>query len=146
MAPKDMPNRIQEYCRETNQPVPENEGQIVRCIVESLALRYRLVVDDLERQLGKDLKTIHMIGGGINNKLLCKYTANATGRKVVAGPVEATAMGNLLMQGYALGEIKNLSELRKIVRASTPVEVYVPENRDAWELAYERFLKVTNCK
>lgn len=146
MAPKDMPNRIQEYCRETNQPVPEKEGQIIRCIVESLALRYRLVVDDLERQIGKDLKTIHMIGGGINNKLLCKYTANATGRKVVAGPVEATAMGNLLMQGYALGEIKNLSELRKIVRASTPVEVYEPENRDAWELAYERFLKVTNCK
>ena len=145
MAPKDMPARIQEYCRETNQPVPENQGQIIRCIAESLAMKYRFAIDNLEKQIGKPITTVNMIGGGIKDKMLCQFTACATNRKVVAGPVEATAMGNLLMQAYALEEIKSIDELRAIVKNSTPVDEYVPEDRDAWEEAYNRFLSITGC-
>ncbi len=146
MPPKNMPARIQAYCEETNQPVPENQGQIIRCIVESLAMTYRLAFDNLEKQIGRPIDTVNMIGGGIKDKMLCQFTAEATQRKVVAGPTEATAMGNLLMQAYALGEVKDLSELRQIVKNSTPLDVYEPTDKVAWENAYQRFLEITKQK
>lgn len=138
-APENMVRAIREYCVRTRQPEPETVGQVVRCILQSLALKYRLTIDKLEKILGKKLNVINMIGGGVNNTLLCELTANCTGRTVVAGPDEATAMGNLLLQAYALGELKDLSEIRAVVRASVPTKTYTPVRSDRWDELYARF-------
>ncbi|MBQ2896699.1 MAG: rhamnulokinase [Clostridia bacterium] len=143
MAPKDMPQAVKDYCAKTGQNVPETQGQIVRCIVESLALKYRNAIENLEKTIGRPINTINMVGGGIKDTMLCRFTAEATGRKVVAGPTEGTAIGNLLIQAYALGEVKDLKEIRDVVRNSVPLEVYEPANKDAWDKAYEEFLRVT---
>ena len=135
----DMPGRIQAYCAKTAQPVPESKGAIVRCALESVALRYHWVLDRLEEILGRKLEPIHIVGGGTKNRLLSEFTANATGRTVVTGPVEATAIGNLLLQAIASGEVGSLAEGRAIVRQSFPVEVFAPEHRTEWAEAYERF-------
>jgi len=139
MAPNDMPARIAEYCKKTNQPVPGTQGQFVRCIMESLALKYRQAIENLETVIGRPIETINMVGGGIKDKMLCQFTANATGRKVVTGPVEATGYGNLMMQAYALGEVKNLAEIREVIRNSEDITTYIPEETDAWNEAYEKF-------
>ncbi|WP_258358772.1 rhamnulokinase [Moorella sulfitireducens] len=137
LNPEDMPAAIQVYCRETGQPVPGTKGETVRCALESLALKYRWVLEKLEYILGKKLPVVHMVGGGTQNELLCLFTAGATGRPVVAGPVEATAAGNLLVQAMAMGEVKNLAEAREIVRRSFALKTYDPENIDAWEEKYK---------
>lgn len=142
ISPGHMPDKIREFCRRTNQPVPETKGEIVRCIAQSLAMKYRLTVDSLEEILGKKLNVIHMVGGGIKDKMLCQFTANATGREVVAGPVEATAVGNLMVQAMALGEVKNLAEARKIVKNSFPTTVYKPKDINVWSEAYSKFKKI----
>lgn len=140
----DLPGRIREYCRNTNQPEPENVGQIVRCIFESLALRYRWTAEKLEELTGKKYNVINMIGGGTKDELLCTFTANGTGREVYAGPIEATAIGNILMQAYAAGEIKDVHEARDIVRNSFEIKKYAPDTSDAegWQKAYEKFCKL----
>lgn len=143
LNPEDMPATIQIYCRDTSQNVPQTKGEIVRCALESLALEYRSVLEKLEGILNKRLPVIHMVGGGINNELLCQFTANATGRQVLAGPVEATATGNLLVQAMALGEIKNVAELRSVVRSSFVLRSYEPENVERWEEAYRKYLKLS---
>ena len=143
MAPKDMPQAVKDYCLKTGQAVPETKGEIVRCIVESLALTYRKAIENLEKIIGRPINTINMVGGGIQDRMLCKFTAEATGRKVVAGPIEGTAIGNLLIQAYALGEVKDLAEIRQVVKNSVPLETYEPANGDAWDKAYEEFLRVT---
>jgi sugar (pentulose or hexulose) kinase len=142
MPPGDMPGRIARYCRETRQPVPENAGEIVRCIAQSLALKYRMTVENLEDLLGNELPVIHMVGGGIKDKMLCRFTANATGRTVFAGPVEATSVGNLMVQARALGEVKNLKEIRQVVKESFPEETYRPQDAEQWNEAYYRFRKI----
>lgn len=142
MAPKEMPERIAEYCKKTGQEVPQTQGQFVRCIMQSLALKYRYSIEHLEKVIGRPIETINMVGGGIKDKMLCQFTAEATGRKVITGPTEATGMGNLLIQAYALGEVKSLEEIRQVVRNSTPVTEYLPDNREQWDQAYERFLKI----
>ncbi|MEW8958031.1 MAG: rhamnulokinase family protein [Moorella sp. (in: firmicutes)] len=144
LNPEEMPAAIQAYCRETGQPVPETKGDIVRCALESLAMKYRWVLEKLEGILEKKLPVIHMVGGGTQNELLCRFTANATGRPVVAGPVEATAAGNLLVQAMAMGEIKNLDEGREIVRRSFVLRTYEPENTGAWEEKYGVFIKLVS--
>ena len=142
LAPGDMPARIQSFCRETGQRVPDTKGEIVRCALESLALEYRCVAEALDEMVGRRLPTLHIFGGGSQNKLLNQFAADATGRTVVAGPVEATAIGNLLVQALALGHIANVAEGRALVRRSFPVETYEPRDATAWDEAYARYLEL----
>ncbi len=142
LSPGDMPARIRAFCQRTGQPAPETEGAIIRCALESLALKCRTVLDQLEDVLEKRMETIHIVGGGTQNTLLCRFTANAAGRPVIAGPVEATALGNILMQALARGQVGSLAEIREIVRNSTDLITYEPGETEAWGEAYERFLKI----
>ena len=141
-APANMPEAIQAFCRRTNQPVPESPGEIVRTAIESLALKYRTMLERLETLVGGRLETIHIVGGGTQNKQLCQAAADACGRRVVAGPVEATAIGNVLMQAIAAGAIGDVAQARRIVGGSFPVEEYQPRDAAAWEEAYSRFAKL----
>jgi rhamnulokinase len=124
LNPPDMPQAIQEFCRETRQPVPKTEGELVRCAYESLALKYREVLDSLEELTGEPIEVIHIVGGGSQSQLLNQFAADACQRPVIAGPVEATAMGNLLTQVRASGELGSLAEMREVVRASSEVQHY----------------------
>jgi rhamnulokinase len=142
LAPGDMSVRIQEYCRESGQAVPKTKGEILRCALESLALRYRWVLERLEAMMGRSIQVVHIIGGGMRNELLCQLAADAMQRPVVGGPVEATAMGNLLMQALALGHIDSLSEAREVVRRSFQVSTYVPGSAGPWDEAYGRYLEL----
>jgi rhamnulokinase len=142
LPPSGMPARIANYCRETHQPVPATKGAVVRCILESLALEYRWVAERLEMLTGRPLRTIHVIGGGARNRLLNQFTADATGRLVLAGPAEATASGNLLVQLLAAGHLASLAEGRDLVRQSFPLETFEPRPTNAWETAYRRYLRM----
>jgi rhamnulokinase len=125
--PGRMPERITAWCRDSGQPVPEGPAAVTRAILESLALTYRGVLDNLEALLGRRIETIHIVGGGSRNRLLNQLTANATRRAVIAGPVEATAAGNVLVQAIGAGAIADLEEARRMVRASFPLDRYSPE-------------------
>lgn len=142
LPPGGMPQRIREYCRDSGQKVPESRAAIVRCIVESLALQYRQTLDEIEKLAGERMEHIHIVGGGIQNRLLCQLTANVTGRPVIAGPVEATAIGNLMMQALAHGEVKDLAEIRQVVLESFPPETYLPEDAAMWEERYQQYVKL----
>ena len=142
MAPADMPAAIREYCKHTSQTVPESDGAVARCCIESLALRSRQVLEWLEQLVGGRLETIHVVGGGSLNKTLCQATADACGREVVAGPVEATALGNLLCQAIAAGDVADVAQAREVVRNSTSVDHYTPQTSDAWEEAFARFVEL----
>ena len=138
-APENMPQAIASFCSETNQPAPETEGQIIRCALESLALRYRQCLGYLEQLTEGRIETIHVVGGGTQNKLLCQMTADACNRPVIAGPVEATAIGNVMMQAVAAGEVASIAEARQMIRSSFIVEQYEPQRRDDWDAAFQRF-------
>jgi rhamnulokinase len=142
LAPGDMPERIQAFCQKTGQDVPQSHAEIVRCALESLALEYRWVAEKLDGFAGRHLPTIHIIGGGSRNRLLNQFTADATGRQVYAGPVEATAIGNLLVQALATHAIPSLGEGRAMVRRSFEINEYEPKSKSDWDLAYERYLKI----
>ncbi|HZG86094.1 rhamnulokinase [Paenibacillus sp.] len=146
LAPSDMPAQIRAYCRATGQPVPETEGAVIRCVLESLALKYRWVLERTERLAGKTFGGLHIVGGGIQNELLCRMTANAIRRPVWAGPAEGSAIGNVLVQLIAAGDIPDLAAGRRIVRDSFGVAEYAPEDLDAWAAAYERFVRVTKLE
>jgi sugar (pentulose or hexulose) kinase len=137
-----MVRSIRSYCRVTKQIVPVDRGAILRCVLESLALEYRRVAEQIDRLTGKYHSTIHIIGGGSQNALLNQFTANATGRTVIAGPVEATAIGNILVQAIAMGEIASVAEGRQIVRRSFATEIYHPVDRSAWNEANERYVRL----
>ena len=140
----DMPERIRAFCKATNQPEPTSKGEIIRCALESLALKYRRVIEKVEHVLGHPLDPIHMVGGGTQNQLQCQLTADATGRPVIAGPVEATTIGNLIMQMVALGDLSSLSEGRALIRRSFDLKTYEPAtNRAQWDEAYTRLLKMS---
>jgi sugar (pentulose or hexulose) kinase len=141
-SPGNMPNKVQEYCRKTNQKVPESKGEIVRCIMESLALTYRLSLEGLEKIVGYGIPVVHVVGGGSKNIMLNQFTANATGKPVITGPVEATAVGNLTCQLLALKEVSNLNEARALIKRSFTTQQYMPSDREKWEDAYGRFKKV----
>jgi rhamnulokinase len=138
-SPSNMVGKIQAFCSETNQPVPQTEGEIVRCILESLALRYRQTLEQVEKLTGIRYSGLHMVGGGIQNQLLCQFTANSLGRPIWAGPIEASAIGNMLLQLIAQGQCKDLREARKLVAASFPIDVYEPIQGTDWSAAYEKF-------
>jgi len=139
-SPGGMADKIRSFCEESGQPVPRSEGEIARCILESLALRYRQALEQAEKLTGERFGGLHMVGGGIQNVLLCRFTASAIGRPVWAGPVEASAIGNMLAQLVALGECKDLREARELSAASFPVDAYEPEAAGDWAGAYETFL------
>lgn len=139
LKPTDMPIKIEEYCRQTKQPVPHEKGHFVRAIFESLALSYRRTIEGLEDILGRKIKVIHIVGGGSQNELLNQMTADACGKTVIAGPIEATAAGNVLVQALAAGLVKDLAEIRSIVRASFEVKRYTPGDATGWDAAYTRF-------
>jgi rhamnulokinase len=143
LTPGDMPQAIRDFCRQSGQPVPDDEGAVIRCALESLALQYRRVLGWLEELIGGRINTIHIVGGGTQNRQLCQMAADACQRPVIAGPIEATAIGNLIMQILAAKEIGSIAEAREMVRQSFPVEEYQPKNAAAWEDAYQRFLKIT---
>ncbi|GAB4480335.1 MAG: rhamnulokinase family protein [Anaerolineae bacterium] len=139
LPPGDMPARIAAFCQRTGQTPPDSVSATVRCVLESLALKYRYFLELLIAVSGQPVDVIHAIGGGSQNELLCQMTADATGRPVIAGPVEATALGNALVQWLALGEIGSLAEARALVRRSFELKTYEPRNSAAWEEAFERF-------
>lgn len=145
-TPGRMPRKIQEYCVKTGQKPPESKGEIVRCIMESLALKYRASVEELEGILGYALPVIHIVGGGCKNTMLCQFTADATARPVLAGPVEATAIGNIMSQLISLGRVADLKEARAVIRNSFPISEYTPVNRASWDEAYNTFRHMTNKK
>lgn len=140
--PGNMPEKIRAFCSKTQQAIPRTKGEIIRVTLESLALKYRFVLARLETLSGKHLTPLHIIGGGTKNKLLNQFTADSTGRTVVAGPIEATAIGNILMQAITLGHIANLSEARAIVRHSFSPEIYQPVESSGWDEAYAKLLKL----
>jgi rhamnulokinase len=142
MLPPHMPRAIADFCRKTGQSAPETPGAIVRCALESLALRYRWVLEKLEELTGKRLDVIHIVGGGSQNTLLCQLTADACKRKVVAGPVEATAIGNVLVQAIGLRLIGNLAQAREVVRESFETTEFTPKDPGPWDEAYQRFVKL----
>ena len=142
-TPGNMPEKIRDYCRMTGQPVPETVGEVVRCIYESLALKYRYTVDTIGRLQGKPATMINVVGGGTKDKFLSQMTADACGIPVCAGPEEATAIGNLISQAIAQGEIKDLAEARVVVANSFEMKHYEPcAQREAWDEAYARFCKL----
>jgi rhamnulokinase len=137
--PGDMPARIAAYCTETGQDAPAGEAAVVRCILESLAVKQAATIDALAAATARDIDTLHVVGGGASNELLCAWTAAAAGRPVLAGPVEATLVGNLLVQAIALGELASVAEGRELVRRSFSPAVYEPDAEPAWHDARERF-------
>jgi rhamnulokinase len=139
LNPPSMPEAIRTECRRTGQPEPESVGAVLRCVLESLALKFRFVLDCTEALTGKLFNGLHIVGGGAKNRLLCQFTANAIGRPVWAGPVEATSIGNALAQLMASGAIETAAEGRTIVRRSFPVETYEPRETSQWHDAYARF-------
>lgn len=137
----NVPQRIREFCRQTGQKVPDRVGGVVRCIDESLALKYRMVLDEICACTGRTYQAVHLVGGGAQSALLCQMTANACGIPVIAGPVEATVYGNLAMQLVAAGEVKNLKEVRRIIRNSENMKVYEPQDSEQWQEAYGQYRK-----
>ena len=136
----NMEKKIQDFCRKTNQPVPETIGQVARCVYESLALKYRNALEGLEKMKGQRIDSLNIVGGPINNRFLNQLIADSIDRQVVTGPIEGAAMGNLLTQAMALGDIKDLDELRQVVRNSEAVETWEPNHSPAWEEAYQKLL------
>lgn len=139
VAAGNIPERIRKFCERTGQKVPETIGEIMCCINQSLALKYRYALEQIESCAGKHYDTINMIGGGIQSKLLCQMAAGASGRKVVAGPVEATALGNIAVQLMTLGAIKDVAEARQIIANSETTYEYLPQDTEKWDAAYEKF-------
>jgi rhamnulokinase len=134
------PQHIRDYCAENNLAVPENHGEIVRCILESLALKYRLVLENLQMISAQMVDVIHIVGGGSSNGLLNQLTADATGKTVIAGPVEATVLGNAAVQFMALGAVENIAQAREIFAAMPVTKIYQPQQKQAWDAAYQKFI------
>lgn len=138
----NIPERVREFCRKTGQYVPETVGEIMRCIYESLAMKYRLTFEKLRECTERDYPVIHVIGGGTKDGLLCQMTANSCDRTVKAGPIEATVMGNVAVQLMSDGSVKNIGQARKIVAESSELKTFEPKDTDKWAEAYKDFLKI----
>jgi rhamnulokinase len=139
LPPGNHPEFIREMCRETGQPIPESKGQIIRCVLESLALKYRDVLEKLLTLSGKRADVIHIVGGGTQNGLLNQLTADATGIPVKTGPIEATVLGNALVQFITMGELKNLHEGRQLIGESFGISLYEPQNNDIWNDVFTKY-------
>lgn len=146
VSPGNLPEKIRAYCRMTRQKIPKTIGEIMRCVYESLVLKYKYAFEQIEHCTGKNFSALHMLGGGIRDNFLCGLAADSLGIRVIAGPVEATALGNVIMQLIALGEIKNIDEGRQIIARTEAVRIYEPANRECWREAYGRFKKVNSLE
>jgi rhamnulokinase len=146
LNPPDMPKAIQTFCRETGQPIPKTPAQLIRCAYESLALKYRQVLGWLEELTGQPIEVIHVVGGGSQSGILNQFTADACQRPVLAGPVEATAMGNLLVQVRADRELASLDEMRRVVRQSATVRTFAPASPEPWDAAATRFESLSRTR
>jgi rhamnulokinase len=142
LAPDDMPARIGAYCREHGEAEPPTPGAVVRCILESLALLYRRTAEELESVTGEKIRRLHIVGGGSQNALLNQFAADALDVPVLAGPVEATAAGNLLVQVFAMKKLSSLAEMRSVIRSSFEIRRYDPRDRAAWGSVYQRFRRL----
>ncbi len=142
-SPGDLPGNIKAYCKKTGQYVPETVGEVVRCIYESLAMKYKSVFEGIENCTGIKYPHINVVGGGVKDSFLCRLTANACGVPVYAGPIEATVMGNVAVQLITAKDIADVSEARKLIAESETLKHFEPEDTDAWNTAYERFLSAT---
>lgn len=139
LHPEDLPKAIQKFCVESGQPLPETPAAIVRTILESLAFKYRYVLDRLEHLTGKTYPEIHIVGGGAQNRVLNQFTSEATGQRVIAGPIEATALGNIGMQMLATRAAGSLEDVREIIAESVPTGIFEPREQAVWENQYARF-------
>jgi len=144
--PTDMSGSVRDYCRRTGQEVPEDAGSIIRTVLESLAFKYRYVIEGIEKLTGRRYDSIHIVGGGSQNTLLNSFTANCCGKTVFAGPAEATALGNGIVQFVSLGEISDYEQARSIVRRSFPPKVHTPEDTERWDEEYQKFLRITGLR
>lgn len=142
LAPGNIPERVREYCRRTGQAVPQSVGEVMRCIYESLALKYRVVLEQLSDCTGKAYSKIHVVGGGTKDGLLCRMTAAACNMPVLAGPKEATVLGNISVQLMAAGRLTGLSQAREVIAQSEETTLHLPEDAAAWETAYETFKNI----
>lgn len=138
----NIPDRIRQYCKDTGQNIPETVGEIVRCINESLAFKYRQAIEEIEQCTGNIYESLHIIGGGTQSKLLCQLTANCCNKKVVAGPIEATVLGNIALQFMTLGDIKNLYHARELISKSNDIKIYEPYDIEYWNKEYDKFMEV----
>ena len=145
-TPGNLPRRVRAYCEKTGQPIPETRGQVMRCIYESLAMKYRRTFLQLQELTGKTYHSIHVVGGGIKDTLLCRLAADAVGAKVLAGPAEATATGNAAVQFISLGELSDLWDARATIARSIDLKVYEPADTASWDANYARYLKVTGLE
>ena len=138
----NLPDKIRKYCEKTNQPVPETTGQLVRCIYESLAMKYRLALAQISESTGKSFDVLHLMGGGTKDGFLCELASQSLGIPVVAGPVEATALGNIVLQLIALGEIESIEEGRRIIAETEKVKTFNEKHTPDWDEAFERFCQI----
>lgn len=136
-----MPEKVQEFCKNTGQPIPENKPQIVKCIMESLALKYRYVLEGLEKVIGQDIPDFHIVGGGCKNVMISQFTANVLNRTITTGPIEATSTGNIMAQLIALKELSGMEEAREVIRNSFEIRKWEPQEIEKWEEAYQFFVK-----
>ena len=139
-----MIEAVQQYCRQTHQPVPETPAEICRCIFDSLALRYRQVFQWLQELAPFKLEVLHIISGASLNKYLNQFTANATGAVVIAGPQEGAAIGNVMLQAKTAGLVKDIWEMRQIIANSQELARFEPQDKAVWDEAYEKYLKIIN--
>lgn len=135
----DLPNKIRKYCEKTNQPIPKSVGEIVRCIYESLAMKYRLALEQISRCTKKNFEVLHLLGGGTKDGFLCQMTADSIGIPVVAGPIEATALGNIILQLKALGDLSDIESGRRLIAKSEKLSEYIPDRNSEWDEAYKKF-------
>jgi len=142
LKPADMTEAIGEFCRKTGQPRPESVSEFVRCVLESLAFKYKFVFDELCSLCGRPISKVHIIGGGSRNRVLCQYTAKALGLPVVAGPAEATAVGNIMIQALSAGKVDSIESVRDMISASFDLRIYDPAGSEEWERHYDRFKRV----
>lgn len=145
-TPGDLPERIRAYCEGTGQMVPKTVGELIRCIYESLALKYRFAIEQIEKCTNKSFDVLHLVGGGTKDGFLCELTSQSLNIPVVAGPVEATALGNIVLQLIALGEIESINKGREIIAESEKVKTYISMRTPQWDEAYERFCKIINTE
>jgi rhamnulokinase len=143
LNPRDMTQAIRDFCYQTAQGTPQNHGEVIRCIYDSLALKYRFTLEQICDVTNQPIEVIHIIGGGANNHFLNQLTADATRLKVIAGPTEATAIGNIMIQAKALGYVGSISEIRRIVASSSELVQFIPSNELDWDEAYNRYLRIT---
>ena len=142
--PGEMPEKIRAFCRASNQAVPESDGELIRSIYDRLAMKYRFAIDQIKENTGKNFDVLHLLGGGTKDGFLCQMAANSLQIPVAAGPTEATALGNIMLQLIALGDIKNVEEGRKMIKTQEQIKYYAPADGAAWEKAYSRYAEILN--